>query len=778
MKEVEHILNELNTAQQEAVQCIDGPLMVIAGAGSGKTRVLTYRIAYMLTQGIDPFRILALTFTNKAAAEMKERIYKLVGGTNAKSVIMGTFHSVFYRILRAEGDKLGYTHNLTVYDTDDSKSVLRSIIKEMNLDPKVYVVNTVLSRISSAKSSLLSAQEYAANNEITQIDAANGRPHISEIFLRYNQRLKNSDAMDFDDLLYYMNVLLRDFPEVLYKYQNRFQYILVDEYQDTNYAQYMIIKKLAAAHQNICVVGDDAQSIYAFRGANIQNILNFKRDYPTARVVKLEQNYRSTQNIVNAANAIIKNNKDQLFKEVWTSNEEGERISVVQSGSDNEEAQFIANTISDYKVNYHVDNNQFAILYRTNAQSRALEEALIKRRIPYKIYAGVSFYKRKEIKDMLAYFRLAINHYDEESLRRVINYPQRGIGLTTVEKVIICARERKVHLWDVVDNPDAYQLDVNTAAKAKLQEFATKIKSYTAMLQTSNAYDLGKHIAFNSGLIEELKSDPTEKERLENVEELLDSMKEFTEKEPETSFNEETGEIITEYFPSLDRYVENVALLIDDDQEKEKDLDAVKLMTIHAAKGLEFDYVFLSGMEENLFPSSLALNTRQELEEERRLFYVAITRAKKKLILTHCKTRYKFGSLQFCEPSQFLDEIPECYIKTTKKASAGRGAFAQQRQGGLFSKSYSTTPTTTNLKPVASAQPKPKVIENPLAAQVGRPATPDDIEEDIRVYHSKFGYGMVISTEGEGLEKKAIINFDTVGTKTLLLKFAKLILPN
>ena len=776
MKEVENILNELNTAQQEAVQCIDGPLMVIAGAGSGKTRVLTYRIAYMLTQGIDPFRILALTFTNKAAAEMKERIYKLVGGSNAKSVIMGTFHSVFYRILRAEGDKLGYTHNLTVYDTDDSKSVLRSIIKEMNLDPKVYVVNTVLSRISSAKSSLLSAQEYAANNEITQIDAANGRPYISEIFIRYNQRLKNSDAMDFDDLLYYMNVLLRDFPEVLYKYQNRFQYILVDEYQDTNYAQYMIIKKLAAAHQNICVVGDDAQSIYAFRGANIQNILNFKRDYPTARVVKLEQNYRSTQNIVNAANAIIKNNKDQLFKEVWTSNEEGERIGVVQSASDNEEAQFVANTISDIKVNYHVDNNQFAILYRTNAQSRALEEALIKRRIPYKIYAGVSFYKRKEIKDILAYFRLSINHYDEESLRRVINYPQRGIGATTVEKVIICAREHKVHLWDVVDNPDAYQLDVNTAAKVKLQEFATKIKSYTAMLQTSNAYDLGYHIANNSGLMSELKSDPTEKERLENVEELLDSMKEFTEKEPETSFNEETGEIITEYFPSLDRYVENVALLIDDDQDKEKDLDAVKLMTIHAAKGLEFDYVFLTGMEENLFPSSLSLNTRQELEEERRLFYVAITRAKKKLVLTHCKTRYKFGSLQFCEPSQFLDEIPECYIKTTKKASAGRGAFAQQRQGGLFSKFYPTS--TTNLKPIASAQPKPKVIENPLAAQVGRPASLEDIEEDTRVYHSKFGYGIVISTEGDGPDKKAIINFDTVGTKTLLLKFAKLILPN
>ena len=777
MKEVENILNELNTAQQEAVQCIDGPLMVIAGAGSGKTRVLTYRIAYMLTQGIDPFRILALTFTNKAAAEMKERIYKLVGGSNAKSVIMGTFHSVFYRILRAEGDKLGYTHNLTVYDTDDSKSVLRSIIKEMNLDPKVYVVNTVLSRISSAKSSLLSAQEYAANSEITQIDAANGRPFISEIFIRYNQRLKNSDAMDFDDLLYYMNVLLRDFPDVLYKYQNRFQYILVDEYQDTNYAQYMIIKKLAAAHQNICVVGDDAQSIYAFRGANIQNILNFKRDYPTARVVKLEQNYRSTQNIVNAANAIIKNNKKQLFKEVWTNNEVGDKINIVKSETDNGEAQYVANAISDFKVNYHIANDQFAVLYRTNAQSRAIEEALFKKGIHYKVYAGLSFYKRKEIKDLLAYFRLTINHYDEESLRRVINYPQRGIGTTTIEKVIVCAKEHKVHLWDVVDNPDAYQLDVNTAAKAKLQEFATKIKSYTAMLQTTDAYDLGKYIAFKSGIIDELKVDIVEKERLENVEELLDSMKDFTEKEPETSFNEETGEIITEYFPSLDRYVENVALLIDDDQDKDKNLNAVKLMTIHAAKGLEFDYVFLTGMEENLFPSSLAL-AEQDLEEERRLFYVAITRTKKLLTLTYSQQRRKYGESIFCEPSRFLDEIPECYIKTTKKASAGRGAFAQQRQGGLFSKSYPTTTPTTNFKPVASAQPKPKVIENPLAAQVGRPATIEDIEEDVRVYHSKFGYGMVVSTEGEGPEKKAIINFDTVGTKTLLLKFAKLILPN
>lgn len=785
MNEVENILNQLNSVQQEAVRCIDGPLMVIAGAGSGKTRVLTYRIAYMLTQGINPFRILALTFTNKAAAEMKERIHKLVGDSNAKAVIMGTFHSVFYRILRTEAELLGFTHNLTVYDTDDSKSLLRSIIKEMNLDPKVYVVNTVLNRISSAKSSLLSAEDYANNHEITQIDAQSGKPLISEIFLQYNRRLKNSDAMDFDDLLYYMNVLLRDFPEILYKYQNRFQYILVDEYQDTNFAQYMIIKKLAAAHQNICVVGDDAQSIYAFRGANIQNILNFKRDYPTARVVKLEQNYRSTQNIVNAANAIIKHNKEQLFKEVWTDNDEGDKINVVQSSSDQEEAQYVANSISDYKVNYHIDNHQFAILYRTNAQSRALEEALIKRKIPYKIFAGLSFYKRKEIKDILAYFRLTINHFDEESLRRVINYPQRGIGTTTMEKVIIRANEAKTRLWNVVENPEAYQLDVNGPTKQRLQEFATKIKSYTALLSTVNAYDLGKHISVTSGVFDDLKSDPTEKERLENLEELLDAMKSFTEKEPESNFNEDTGELIGEYFPSLDRYLETVALLIDDENGDEQDSDKVKLMTIHAAKGLEFDYVYITGLEENLFPSSLSLNTRQELEEERRLFYVAITRAKKCLTLTHSQMRYKFGSLQFCEPSRFLEEIPEQFVKMNKKASAGRGAFSFSRKseskvsGGLFSQRKSTpTESYEQAKPTTSFAAKPKIITNPVAAAVGHDADPDEILEGVKVYHAKFGYGEVLSTESYGPDKKAIIQFDTVGQKTLLLKFAKLIIPN
>ena len=467
--------------------------MVLAGAGSGKTRVLTYRIAYMLAHGVNPYRILALTFTNKAAAEMRARIISLVGGDMAKAVTMGTFHSVFYRILRAEADKLGFTHNLTVYDTDDSKSLIKSIVKEMNLDPKVYAPNHILNRISMAKSNLLSAQEYADNHDITTQDAAAGKPHIAQIFARYNARLRNADAMDFDDLLYFMNVLLRDFPDMLYKYQNRYNYILVDEYQDTNFAQYLIVKKLAAAHQNLCVVGDDAQSIYGFRGADIQNILNFRRDFPLARIYKLEQNYRSTQNIVNAANAIIKNNKDQMPKEVWTSNEKGARIQLIHSNSDTDEAVTVANAIFETKMNEHADNRQFAILYRTNIQSRTLEEALVKRNIPYKIYGGLSFYKRKEIKDLLAYFRLTVNHYDEESLRRVINYPMRGIGDTTVARIATAAQENNVHFWDVVCDPAQYNLSLGATAN-KVVEFADMIKGFTAQLRTTDAYELGKHI--------------------------------------------------------------------------------------------------------------------------------------------------------------------------------------------------------------------------------------------------------------------------------------------
>lgn len=756
--------------------------MVLAGAGSGKTRVLTYRIAYMLAHGVNPYRILALTFTNKAAAEMRARIISLVGGEMAKAVTMGTFHSVFYRILRAEADKLGFTHNLTVYDTDDSKSLIKSIVKEMNLDPKVYAPNHILNRISMAKSNLLSAQEYADNHDITTQDAAAGKPHIAQIFARYNARLRNADAMDFDDLLYFMNVLLRDFPDMLYKYQNRYNYILVDEYQDTNFAQYLIVKKLAAAHQNLCVVGDDAQSIYGFRGADIQNILNFRRDFPLARIYKLEQNYRSTQNIVNAANAIIKNNKDQMPKEVWTSNEKGARIQLIHSNSDTDEAVTVANAIFETKMNEHADNRQFAILYRTNIQSRTLEEALVKRNIPYKIYGGLSFYKRKEIKDLLAYFRLTVNHYDEESLRRVINYPMRGIGDTTVARIATAAQENNVHFWDVVCDPAQYNLSLGATAN-KVVEFADMIKGFTAQLRTTDAYELGKHIALKSGILKMLKDNTDEKERVDHLEELLDAIKGFTEKEPESSIDERTGELIEEYFPSLDHFMESIALLSDEEENKaEEDADRVKLMTIHSAKGLEFDYVFITGMEENLFPSSMCLNSRQELEEERRLFYVALTRARKQVTLTSAETRYRFGSLQFCEESRFLEEIPEQYLNVTKKASRGGGVFSRPsreeewRPRGFRGGSTSSAPARTS-RPAAPAKPQVKTSGEVRLDQVGDVADFSQIQPGVRVYHSKFGYGGVQEVEGVGPDAKAKVLFDTVGPKVLLLKFAKLIIP-
>lgn len=779
MNKAEELLSQLNDVQQRAVKQIDGPLMVIAGAGSGKTRVLTYRIAYMLTCGISPFQILALTFTNKAAGEMKERIFKLVGDSDAKAVAMGTFHSVFYRIIRMEGHRLGYNQNLTVYDADDTKNMIKSIVKEMQLDPKVYVANYIQNRISSAKSSLFSEEDYAKNPEIREVDARSGKPLIADIFMRYNQRLKSANAMDFDDLLYYMNVLLRDFPDVLYKYQQRFRYILVDEYQDTNFAQYLIIKKLAAAYQNICVVGDDAQSIYSFRGADIQNILNFKQDYPTCEIIKLEQNYRSTQVIVNAANAIIKNNKNQMYKEIWTENDEGSKISILKAGSDMDEAFAIADSIFEIKVNTQANHSQFAILYRTNSQSRSLEEALIKRHIPYKIYAGLSFYKRKEIKDLMAYFRLAVNHYDEESLRRVINYPQRGIGATTVDKILNCAAEHHERMWNVMMRPDEFNLDINAPTKARLGDFAARIQSYSSLLPTTDAFELAKHIAESSGIISALKEDPSDKDRIENIEELLDSIKAFTEREPEKSFNEETGEIISTYFPSLDHYLETVSLLSDDD-EKDEDEDKVKLMTIHAAKGLEFDYVFIAGMEENLFPSSMCVNTRQELEEERRLFYVALTRARKRVLLTYAETRYKFGSLQYAERSRFLDEIPEKFINTTRKASAGKGSFAKSENSSFSQSHHFSFRTNTATSRPAPSTPKPVVQTKTDVelAQIGQLATFDQIVVNKRVYHSKFGYGVVISTEGSGNDKKALVAFDTVGNKTLMLKFAKLIIPN
>ena len=791
MNQEEKILSELNEQQQVAVTQTEGPVMVLAGAGSGKTRVLTYRIAYMLAvKNVNPYRILALTFTNKAAAEMRERIVQLVGSELARAVTMGTFHSVFYRILRVEAEKVGFSQNITIYDTDDAKSLIKSIVKEMGLDPKQYTPGFILSRISNAKSSLLSAQEYADNPDIQAADRMSNKPMISQIFAKYNDRLHKANAMDFDDLLYFMNVLLRDSPEALFKYQNRFNYILIDEYQDTNYAQYLIIKRLAALNQNICVVGDDAQSIYGFRGADIQNILNFKRDYPATRIFKLEQNYRSTQNIVNAANAVIKHNKDRMPKEVWTENVEGAKIEIIRAASDLDEAQEIANKIFETQMRDHVENRQFAILYRTNTQSRAIEEAMVKRHIPYKIFGSISFYNRKEIKTMLAYFRLVINHYDEESLRRVINFPMRGIGDTTVARVAATAQEARVPMWEVVVQPERFNTGLNSGVTAKLRDFATLISGFSAQLTKLDAYELGMQIVSKSGVAQALNENIEEKERADHVNELLNAMQSFTKREPENILNEETGEMLETYFPSLDQYMESVSLLDEKDLnkgEKDEDLNVVRLMTIHSAKGLEFDYVFVSGMEENLFPSSLSLDSRHEMEEERRLFYVALTRARKQVFLTMALSRYQYGQRRPCEDSRFLDEIPERFLKVTMKASKGMDddlfgwRDSGPKTGGFRFNSGGSRSSFSSRSSHQSASPAPKPVVKTKTEvkldQIGELAAPESIQPGVRVYHSKFGFGRVQSVDGVGPDARAVVNFDTVCTKTLVLKFAKLLIP-
>ena len=789
----ERILSELNEQQQVAVTQTEGPVMVLAGAGSGKTRVLTYRIAYMLAvNNISPYRILALTFTNKAAAEMRERIINLVGGDLAKSVTMGTFHSVFYRILRVEAEKIGFSTNITIYDTDDSKSLIKSIIKELGLDPKQYTPGFVLSRISMAKASLLSAQEYADNPEIQANDRMSNKPMISQIFAKYNDRLHKANAMDFDDLLYFMNVLLRDSPEALFKYQNRFQYILIDEYQDTNYAQYLIIKRLAALNHNICVVGDDAQSIYGFRGADIQNILNFKRDYPGTRIFKLEQNYRSTQNIVNAANEVIKHNKDRMPKDVWTDNDEGAKIEIIRAGSDLDEAQEIADKIFELQMRDHIENRQFAILYRTNTQSRALEEAMVKRHIPYKIFGSISFYNRKEIKTVLAYFRLVINHYDEESLRRVINFPMRGIGDTTVARVAAAAQQARVPMWDVVANPENFNTGLNGGVMAKMRDFAALIDGFSAQITKKDAYELGSQIVSKSGVAQALSENIEEKERVDHVNELLNAMKSFTEREPENILNEETGEMLETYFPSLDQYMESVSLLDERDLNKkgdDADDNVVRLMTIHTAKGLEFDYVFVSGMEENLFPSSLSLDSRHEMEEERRLFYVALTRARKQVFLTMAMSRFQYGQRRPCEDSRFLDEIPTRFLKVTMKASEGSGIFGRSSSesssdsfrfsSGSYSSSGGYRREVKKPVPTMPSTPRPvvKTKTEVQLDQIGELAAPESIQPGVRVYHGKFGFGRVQTVDGIGPDARAVVAFDTVGTKTLVLKFAKLLIP-
>jgi DNA helicase-2/ATP-dependent DNA helicase PcrA len=775
------ILENLNEAQRSAVIESEGPVMVIAGAGSGKTRVLTYRVAYLLETGVDPFHILALTFTNKAAREMMERITTLVGSSEARNVWMGTFHSVFARILRIEGHRLGYPSNFTIYDTDDSKRVIKNLVRENNLDDKVYQTGYILQRISAAKTSLISANDYQEHPEIHEYDNSSGKPATGKLYMQYQNRLLRSSAMDFDDLLFNMNILLRDFPDVLYKYQNKFRYILVDEYQDTNYAQYLIVKKLAANNENICVVGDDAQSIYAFRGANIQNILNFRTDYPDHKVFKLEQNYRSTKTIVQAANNIIANNKNQIFKEIWTNNDEGAMIGLIRASTDTEEGNLVAQSIFENKMNKQLSNDSFVILYRTNAQSRVMEEALRKLNIPCRIYGGVSFYQRKEVKDMLAYFRLAVNLRDEESLLRVINYPARGIGKTTVEKLIITADEFKISLFELIEKPpSALRFPENTWAR--LRGFITMIQSFGALLKTRNAFEMAKHIASSSGLLKEMHEDKTPEgvSHFENIEELLNGIKEFTES-PRT--NPETGEIEENVIRTLDEFLQDIALLTDADYDKQKDTDRVVLMTVHSAKGLEFPFVYMTGLEENLFPSIQSLNSRADLEEERRLFYVAVTRAREKLTLSYAENRYRWGNLTMCEPSRFISEIPDKLLDLPKRTQA-------KKEGFFSSDNFSNMLPGLNLPLKKFSLQKPKST-NPLPGQGKQePATPlppvhhdlggippadiEGIQAGMEVQHERFGKGKVVGVEGVGPNKKATVFFPSIGQKQLLLKFARL----
>ncbi|MDP1620804.1 MAG: 3'-5' exonuclease [Bacteroidales bacterium] len=770
-----NILNELNEEQRAAVIATEGPVMVIAGAGSGKTRALTYRVAHLVEKGVDPFHILALTFTNKAAREMKERIIRLVGD-EAKNVWMGTFHSVFARVLRIEGHLLGYPPNYTIYDTDDTKRVIRNLIKENNLDDKVYQAGYILHRISSAKTSLLSAEEYDENPELKEYDASAGKPLTGMLYKQYQRRLKRASAMDFDDLLFNMNVLLRDFPDILYKYQQKFHYILVDEYQDTNFAQYLIIKNLAANNENICVVGDDAQSIYAFRGANIRNILNFKSDYPDHQVFKLEQNYRSTKMIVNAANKIIENNKHQIFKEIWTENDEGPRIQLIRASTDNEEANLVAQSIFENKMNNQLQNTAFAILYRTNAQSRAHEEALRRLNIPCRIYGGVSFYQRKEVKDLLAYFRLAINNRDEDALLRVINFPARGIGKTTLEKLVVMADEHKKPIFELIENTSDHSIRLPEATFQKVYGFVTMIKSFSVLLNSKNAYELAKHIAGSSGLMKELYDDKTPEgvSRFENLEELLNAIKEFSDS-PRT--NIETGEIEPNVVRTLDEFMQDIALLTDADKGNPDDVDRVTLMTVHSAKGLEFPYVYVVGMEENLFPGIQSLNSRADLEEERRLFYVAVTRAQQKLTLAYAENRYRWGTPTMCEPSRFISEIPEGFIDFPRKITVAKTGFSKEYN-------WSANMPGVNMPVKKPVVPKnfQKVThiehKNSQPDPEGPPSDVETIMTGMEVIHERFGKGKVVNLEGVGPNKKATVFFPAIGQKQLLLRFAKLRIVN
>ncbi|HEX6334609.1 MAG TPA: UvrD-helicase domain-containing protein [Flavisolibacter sp.] len=769
-------LKGLNDRQREAVLTTEGPLMIVAGAGSGKTKVLTTRIAHLLANGVDAFNILALTFTNKAAAEMKERVEHILGNREARNLYIGTFHSVFARILRAEAHRIGYPNAFTIYDTDDSKSVVKAVVNELNLDVQHYKPNTVYNRISGAKNALVGPKEYAEDYFIQQEDMRANRPMIGQIYDAYSRRCFKNGAMDFDDLLFKMYELLKTFPEVLHKYQHKFKYVLIDEYQDTNPAQYEIIKLLGAVHENVCVVGDDAQSIYSFRGATIQNILQFQKDYDEVRVIKLEQNYRSTQNILSIANEIISNNKGQIPKTLFTENAPGEKIRLVRTMTDNDEGRFVADAIQEQRLRNHYNNRDFAILYRTNAQSRSFEESLRRMNIPYTIYGGISFYQRKEIKDYIAYLRIIVNPKDEEALKRIINYPVRGIGKTSVDRAILAANEHNISMWQVLENAPMFGFKAGTLNA--IEEFVLMIRSFHSMLGSRNAYDVAFHVGKQTAFVKELFNDKSTEgvQRYENVQELLNSIKEFTE----TPMSEESGEVGDK---SLAAYLQQIMLLTDAD-EKDPNADTVKLMTIHAAKGLEFPVVFVGGLEEGLFPNAMSINTREELEEERRLFYVAITRAKTRLILTYANTRYKFGTLQQNDPSRFIDEIPQEYIDRSFAGGGARNQTAPGLLGSAFErmqrgfgggatagkeKNFVSTLVSGN----TPTRPKESVhvpSENFVPSDISK------LEMGMRVEHQKFGFGVVTRLEGSAHNPVATIQFESNGEKKIMLNYAKLMI--
>lgn len=743
-------LQSLNEPQREGVINTEGPCMLIAGAGSGKTRVLTLRIAQLMyNQGIDPFNIMALTFTNKAAKEMRDRIEKIVG-PEARNLWMGTFHSVFARMLRAEAPRIGYPSNFTIYDTDDSRSLIRSVVKEMGLDEAQYKASTVHNRISAAKNRLISWQDYQNNALLISDDASNMRPEIHNIYKNYCQRCFKSGAMDFDDLLFNTDKLFKEHLDVLNKYQHRFKYVLVDEFQDTNLCQYEIIRKLASVHRNICVVGDDAQSIYAFRGADISNILNFEKDYSDLRIIKLEQNYRSTKTIVDAANSVIAKNKAQLPKNIWTQNEDGQLVELIKAVSDNEEGKLVASSIFEEKMQSQLKFSDFVILYRTNSQSRAIEEALRRMNIKYKVVGGLSFYQRKEIKDLLAWLRYTVNQQDEASFRRIINLPKRGIGDSTIDKIVVAANDHAISIWEVLENAPHF---VGNRAAGPIDDFVSKVKRFQVDMQTRDAYESAADIAKSSGLLKELYEDKTVEglSRYENVQELLNAIREFVDN-PETEDK------------SLGAFLQAVSLMTSTDEDKDHDPEKVTLMTIHMAKGLEFKYVYMVGMEEDLFPSQLMLSSRAELEEERRLFYVAITRAQKRLFLSYALTRYRFGRLKNCEPSRFLDDLDPRYIKVSTKF----GGLDNLAPNPNYAKSF-----VTGMKKTISSQP----VARQTAYKAPIDFTPSDtsgLKEGMKVEHPKFGFGTVMKLDETGADRKAKINFTDFGEKTLLLSFAKL----